>query len=194
MDNQLKQPYILQVNNMDIKLRKLNKPLVYLLNSLLAISTPVILHAQENNGAFIMSSVGAFNNFSNNSMALTFTSSSNCLNVQNGAAVLTGERGNGLFATNCEAITKINSLGIKLFPNPVSDFTKVKFTNTPPLNDNFIITILGLDGAKVANLNATGYELFQGKQINLSSLSSGTFFIQIESLKYIDALKFIKVK
>jgi hypothetical protein len=179
---------------MDIKLRKLNKPLVYLLNSLLAISTPVILHAQENNGAFIMSSVGAFNNFSNNSMALTFTSSSNCLNVQNGAAVLTGERGNGLFATNCEAITKINSLGIKLFPNPVSDFTKVKFTNTPPLNDNFIITILGLDGAKVANLNATGYELFQGKQINLSSLSSGTFFIQIESLKYIDALKFIKVK
>jgi hypothetical protein len=127
-------------------------------------------------------------------MVLTFTSSSNCFIVQNGAAVLTGERGNGLFATNCEAITKINSLGIKLFPNPVADLTKVKFTNTPPLKDNFIITILGLDGAKVANLTATGYELYQGKQINLSSLSTGTFFIQIESSKYLDAIKFIKVK
>ena len=194
MGNRLKQSFILQVSNMKIKLRKLNSPVVYLLNILLAISTPIILHAQENNGAFIMSSVGALNNFSNNSMALIFSSSSTCLNVQNGTAVLTGDRGNGLFAANCEAITKLNSLGIKLLPNPVSDFTKVKFTNIPPLNDNFNITILGLDGSKITNLSATGYELFQGKQINLSGLSTGTFFIQIESSKYIDALKFIKAK
>jgi len=194
MGNQLKQSFILQVSNMKIKSRILNIPVVFFLFFLATISTPIILHSQENNGAFIMSSVGVINNFSNNSMALTFSSSSNCLNVQNGAAVLTGVRGNGLFAANCEAITKINSLGIKLLPNPVSDFTKVKFMNTPPLNDNFIITILGLDGSKITNLNATGYELFQGKNINLSNLSSGTFFIQIESLKYIDAIKFIKVK
>jgi hypothetical protein len=179
---------------MKIKSRKLGSRFVYILSLGLAMSSPSMLYAQENNGAFIMSSVGALYNFSNNSMALTFSSSSNCLIVQNGAAVLTGDRGNGLFAANCEAITKINSLGIKLFPNPVSDFTKVKFTNVPPLNDNFNITILGLDGSRITNLSATGYELFQGKQINLSSLSSGTFFIQIESPKYIDAIKFIKAK
>lgn len=160
----------------------------------LAIATPFMLHAQVNNGAFIMSSVGTISNFSNNSMAVTFNSNLACLNVQNGSAVLTGERGNGLFAINCIKVTKINTLGIKLFPNPVNDFTKVKFINTPPLNDNFVITILSLDGYKIANLSATGYELFQGKQINLSSLSNGTFFIQIESPKYIDALKFIKAK
>jgi hypothetical protein len=193
MGKQLKQASILQVSNMNIKSRKLNIKFVFLIGINLLFS-PLFLNAQENNGAFIMSSVGAINNFSNNSMSLTFTSSSNCLNVQNGAAVLTGERGNGLFATNCEVITNINSLGIKLFPNPVTDLTKVKFMNTPPLYDNFIITILGLDGTKVANLSATGYELFQGKQINLSSLGTGTFFLQIESSKYIDALKFIKAK
>jgi hypothetical protein len=179
---------------MKIKSRKLNIPVVLFLSILMTTSSSLILQAQEKNGAFIMSSVGVINNFSNNSMALTFSSSLNCLNVQNGAAVLTGDRGNGLFAANCEAITKLNSLGIQLLPNPVSDFTKVKFTNIPPLNDNFNITILGLDGSKITNLSATGYELFQGKQINLSSLSSGTFFIQIESSKYIDAIKFIKVK
>jgi hypothetical protein len=179
---------------MKIKLRSLNIRFVFSLGMLLVLSFPSMLHAQNNYGAFIMSSVGAINNFSNNSMAVIFSSSSPCLNVQNGSAVLTGERGNGLFVTNCEAITKINSLGIKLFPNPVSDLTKVKFINIPPLNDNFVITILGLDGSKISNLSATGYELFQGKQINLSSLATGTFFIQIESPKYIDALKFIKAK
>jgi len=194
MGNQSKQSFILQVSNMKIKSRKLNIQVVLLLSILMITSKSMILHAQEKNGAFIMSSVGVINNFSNNSMALTFSSISNCLNVQNGAAVLTGDRGNGLFAANCETITKINSLGIQLLPNPVSDFTKVKFMNTPPLYDNFIITILGLDGSRITNISATGYELFQGKQINLSSLSSGTFFIQIESSKYIDAIKFIKVK
>ena len=194
MGNPSKQSFILQVSNMKIKSRKLNIPVVLFLSILMTTSSSLILQAQEKNGAFIMSSVGVINNFSNNSMALTFSSSLNCLNVQNGAAVLTGDRGNGLFAANCEAITKLNSLGIQLLPNPVSDFTKVKFTNIPPLNDNFNITILGLDGSKITNLSATGYELFQGKQINLSSLSSGTFFIQIESSKYIDAIKFIKVK
>jgi hypothetical protein len=179
---------------MKIKFRNLNIRFVFSLGMLLVLSFPLMLHAQNNNGAFIMSSVGAISNFSNNSMAVSFNSNSNCLNVQNGAAVLTGERGNGLFVTNCEPITHFNSLGIKLYPNPVSDITKVKFINPPPLNDNFVITILGLDGSKIANLSATGYELFQGKQINLSSLAAGTFFIQIESLKYIDALKFIKAK
>lgn len=179
---------------MKIKFRNLNIRFIYLISIATSLSTPLLLNAQQNNGAFIMSSVGAISNFSNNSMAVTFSSSSPCLNVQNGSAVLTGERGNGLFVTNCDAVTKINSLGIKLFPNPVSEFTKVKFVNTPPLNDNFVITILGLDGSKIANLSATGYELFQGKQINLSSLAAGTFFIQIESPKYIDALKFIKAK
>jgi len=168
--------------------------LVIAIITIIGFALPRSLQAQELTGAFIMSSVGGLQNMSNNSMAVTFISRANCLNVQNGTAVLTGDRGNGLFVTNCETIAKINSLGIKLFPNPVSDITKVKFINTPPLNDNFIITIIGLDGSKIVNLSATGYELFQGKQINLSSLAAGTFFIQIESPKYIDALKFIKAK
>ena len=110
---------------MKIKFRNLNIRFVFSLGMLLVLSFPSMLHAQNNNGAFIMSSVGSISNFSNNSMSVNFSSSSNCLNVQNGTAVLTGERGNGLFVTNCEPITNFNSLGIKLFPNPVSEFTKV---------------------------------------------------------------------
>jgi hypothetical protein len=75
---------------------------------------PQSIQAQQLTGAFIMSSVGGLNNMSNNSMAVTFSSSATCLNVQNGTAVLTGDRGTGNFAVNCEVKSKYNTLGIKL--------------------------------------------------------------------------------
>jgi hypothetical protein len=173
----------------------------WLKHSVLTIIIPIItlafpksLNAQQLTGAFIMSSVGGLNNMSNNSMAVTFSSSATCLNVQNGTAVLTGDRGTGLFSVNCELNLKMNTLGIKLYPNPVIALTKIKFMNTPPLNDQFSISIWGTDGFKITSGKATGYELFQGMPLDFSMLQAGTYIIQIESEKYTDALKFIKAK
>jgi hypothetical protein len=160
---------------------------------IIAFAFPKSLIAQQLTGVFIMSSVGGLNNMSSNSMAVTFNSSTTCLNVQNGAAVLTGDRGTGAFSVNCEVKTKINTLGIKLFPNPVRAMTKIKCINTPPLNDQFNISIWGTDGFKITSGKATGYELFQGMPLDFSMLQAGTYIIQIESEKYTDALKFIKV-
>jgi hypothetical protein len=173
-----------------INLRSILSTLV----ALWVLASPQSIKAQELSGAFFMSSVGSIQNFSNNSMAVTFSSSSNCLNLQNGTAVLTGERGNGIFATNCIVNTKYNSLGIKLYPNPVITTTKIKFINTPPLNDQFNISIWGADGFKITSGKATGYELFQGMTLDFSMLQAGSYVIQIESKNYSDALKFIKAK
>ena len=157
-----------------------------------AIAFPQSIQAQQLTGAFIMSSVGGLNNMSNNSMAVTFSSNATCLNVQNGTAVLTGDRGTGNFAINCEVKSKYNTLGIKLYPNPVVSITKIKFINTPPLNDQFNISIWGADGFRITSGKATGYELFQGMTLDFSMLQAGSYIIQIESEKYTDALKFIK--
>lgn len=168
-------------------------------NSILATIIPMMvlllpqcLNAQQLNGVFIMSSIGGLNNMPSNSMAITFNSSTTCLNIQNGTAVLTGDRGTGNFAINCEVNTKINTLGIKLYPNPVIATTKVKFVNTPPLNDQFTISIWGTDGFKITSGRATGYEIFQGLPLDFSMLQAGSYIIQIESEKYRDALKFLK--
>ena len=166
--------------------------LVIVIITIIAIAFPQSIQAQQLTGAFIMSSVGGLNNMSNNSMAVTFSSSATCLNVQNGTAVLTGDRGTGSFAINCEVNTIFNSLGIKLYPNPVVSITKIKFINTPPLNDQFNISIWGADGFKITSGKATGYELFQGMPLDFSMLQAGSYVIQIESDKYRDALKFIK--
>ena len=159
---------------------------------IIALAFPQMLKAQNLSGAFIMSSVGTLQNMSNNSMAVYFTSIANCLNVQNGTVVLTGNRGTGSFAINCDVDTKFNTLGIRLYPNPVTTNTKVKFINTPPLTEQFSITVWSAEGYKVSTTKATGYEIFQGKQMNFSSIGTGSFIIQIESEKYRDALKFIK--
>jgi hypothetical protein len=166
--------------------------LVILIITISAIAFPQSIQAQQLTGAFIMSSVGGLQNMSNNSMAVTFSSSATCLNVQNGTAVLTGDRGTGNFAINCEVKSKYNTLGIKLYPNPVVAVTKIKFINTPPLNDQFNISIWGADGFRITSGKATGYELFQGMPLDFSMLQAGSYIIQIESDKYTDALKFIK--
>jgi hypothetical protein len=150
------------------------------------------IHAQQLNGVFIMSSVGGLNNMSSNSMAIAFNSSTTCFNVQNGTAVLTGARGVGAFSVHCEVSTKFNTLGIKLYPNPVIATTKVKFINTPPFNELFNISIWSTEGFKITSGKATGYELFQGMPLDFSMLQAGTYIIQIESEKYTDAIKFIK--
>lgn len=155
----------------------------------LCISPRASLQAQV---TFIMSSMGSMPGASNTGMAIQFNSIATCLNVQNGLAVLSGVRGNGQFAVNCEVTLKINSLGIKLYPNPVNTTTKVKFTNTPPLTEVFNLTIWTTEGVLLSTRKETGYNLFQGLSLDVSTLISGTYVLKIESENYVDALKFIK--
>lgn len=152
---------------------------------------PSKLHAQSS-ANFMMSSMGSIPGASNNGMAIQFNSIATCLNVQNGVAVLNGVRGSGQFAINCEVTLKINSLGIKLYPNPVNITTKVKFINTPPLTENFNLSVYTTDGALLSTRKESGYNLFQGINLDMSALGSGSYVLKIESENYVDALKFIK--
>jgi hypothetical protein len=152
---------------------------------------PHKLQAQSS-AAFIMSSVGSIPGASNTGMAIQFNSIATCLNVQNGVAVLNGVRGSGQFAINCEVTLKINSLGIKLYPNPVNTITKVKFANTPPLTETFNLTVWTTEGVLLFTRKESGYNLFQGINLDVSALGSGSYVLKIESENYLDALKFIK--
>ena len=157
----------------------------------LFIFTTQIIQAQSS-PAFTMSSMGSMLGSSNTGMAIQFNSIASCLNVQNGIAVLSGERGNGQFALSCEVSLKINSLGVKLYPNPVSANARVKFLNTPPLADIFNLSIWSSDGILISTRKETGYNLFQGTEIDLRTIIAGSYILKIESTNYVDAVKFIK--
>ena len=152
---------------------------------------PIKLQAQSS-ANFMMSSMGSIPGASNTGMAIQFNSIVTCLNVQNGVAVLNGVRGNGQFAMNCEVTLKVNSLGIKLYPNPVNITTRVKLTNTPPLTETFNLSVWTTEGVLLSTRKESGYNLFQGINLDVITLGSGSYVLKIESNNYVDALKFIK--
>lgn len=141
---------------------------------------------------FVMSSIKSMAGSTSSVSAINFKSNAACLDVQNGLVVLKGERNTGEFAINCEVTMKFNNLGIKLFPNPVNNATKVKFINTPPLTEVFNLSIWNTEGAIMNNRKENGYNLFQGLTMDLSWLAPGSYVLKIESNNFVDAIKFIK--
>ena len=83
---------------------------------------------------------------------------------------------------------------MKLYPNPVSAFAKVKLINTPPLTETFSLTIWTAEGVLISTRKEMGYNLFQGIEIDLNTMTAGTYVLRIESTNYVDAIKFIKAK
>jgi hypothetical protein len=152
----------------------------------------IVLKCSMAEAQIVMSSIGMMGNASSTINALNFKSSTTCIDVQSGVAVLNGQRGNGQFTMNCEVTMKINSLGVRLFPNPVNHITKIKLNNTPPLTETFSLSIWTTEGALIRSQKETGYNLFQGLNIDLSGLTNGAYIFKIESQNYMDAIKFIK--
>ena len=156
--------------------------------------SPLTIQAQNFSGAFIFSSIGSIKNASSNSMPITFVSNLNCLQVNNGASLLVGKIGTGLFSPNCIVNIKFNTLGITIFPNPVQEFATIKFMNTPTLAEIFSISIWSMEGVQIKKITTNGVELKKGKIIDCRNIAAGAFVLQIESSNYVDAIKFIKVK
>ena len=146
----------------------------------------------ESMGQRGVSSIGSIGGSAANISAINFNSISTCIDVKSGIVVLTGKRANGEFTLNCEVSMQYNTLGVKMFPNPVQNQTKVKATNTPPLNEKFNLTIINANGAIISSRKETGYNLFQGLTIDLGNLQSGTYLLKIDSPKFVDVIKFIK--
>lgn len=141
---------------------------------------------------FMMSSIGSFAGTSSNIAAINFKSTAACIDVQSGIAVLKGDRSDGQFAINCEVKMQFNTLGIKLYPNPVSNVTSVKLINTPPLTEIFNLSVWTTEGIMISTRKETGYNLFQGLTIDLGSLTAGSYVLKIASTSFVDAIKFIK--
>ena len=152
------------------------------------------MQSQDIAHGIMMSSVGVIGNLSNNSMPIDFSSKNGCINIQNGVAVLIGDRSKGNFTISCKTPVKLNTLGAVLFPNPVVNKTTVRFSNKPLFDEDFMLTVWSIEGASLFSVRANGSELLLGKVIDLGGIASGTYLITVESSQYTDAIKFIKAK
>jgi hypothetical protein len=142
---------------------------------------------------YIFSSMGNFLNTSSNASAVNYTSKASCINLQSGIALLKMSPNTGEFAVNCTIDQKINTLGLQFYPNPVRFISKLKFTHTPPLHEIFTISIWNPEGYIIKTKQVTGYQIFQGLPLNVAELSAGNYILKVESLQFIESIKFIKV-
>lgn len=147
----------------------------------------------SNGQQFIISSMGSFNNTVSNVSAINFKSNATCIDVQSGIAILNNKRSYGEFNINCTINQKFNTVGIVLYPNPTQSFAKLKFINAPPLSENFKLSIWNPEGYLMNVRQVTGYQIFQGLNLNLTELNAGNYILKIESPQFIEALKFIKI-
>lgn len=139
-----------------------------------------------------VSSIGSIGGSVANVSAINFNSIATCIDIKSGITVLTGKRATGQFAINCEVSMQFNTLGVKMFPNPVQTQTKVIATNTPPFKEIFNLTIISSNGVILSTRKELGYTLSQGLTINLGNLQAGTYVLKIDSPKFVDVIKFIK--
>lgn len=143
---------------------------------------------------FLMSSIGPIPGTSSNMTALNFKSNSNCMDVQSGLAVLNNTTRLGNFDVNCILSTQFNTLGLKLFPNPVQSNARLRLSSNPSTYQNFKISIWNTDGHMISQSYESSAQLYQGLLMNLNNLVAGSYLLKAESSVYIEAIKFIKVK
>ncbi len=142
---------------------------------------------------FIISSMGYMAGTSNIASPINFKSTATCIDVQTGIAVFNSSPAFGEFAINCKIGQVFNSLGLKLFPNPVTSNAILKFTNTPLLTQVYKLSIWDAQGELISTSKENGYSLFQGLPIHLNNLSAGTYILKLESTQSLDAIKFFKI-
>jgi hypothetical protein len=156
------------------------------------ISLLVVSKAYSQSPIIVMSATNMANGSPIISSPINMQSALKCIDVQTGIAVLSGNVSTGDFAINCEVNYKFNSLGIKLYPNPVVNATRVKFINPPPFEEAFKVSVWSTEGILVKSQNEIGINLYKGVVFNFNELHTGSYILKIESAKFVDAIKFIK--
>lgn len=152
----------------------------------------VLVNKDASAQGFLMSSLRTMGTSSSNISPMNFKSNANCINVETGIAMLSSANGNGAFSINCAITQVFNTLGIKLFPNPVNNFTKAKLINTPPLTESFNVSVWNTEGVMISTRKETGYNLFQGIMLDLGNVVSGSYILKVESAQFVETIKFIK--
>jgi hypothetical protein len=163
---------LFQQNYISVQITRMRKFLITLSFSF------IVLFVKAQTGLFVMSSIGAMAGTTSNGLAINFNSIAACIDVQTGVAVLNGARGNGQFAINCEVTMKINSLGIKMYPNPVSSYLWISGEAN---NIKTILYTLTDAQGKIIMKNSFELSVTNENKLDLSTLNTGVYFLRLEN-------------
>ena len=114
-----------------------------------------------------------------------------CIKVTNSISKFS-ESKKGAFLSNCVVNIEYPKFQMNLSPNPVYNFSVLKFVSKVPNESRFRVNIFNNSGQAVQATEATQEQLLSGYRLNLSSLVTGVYFVQVSSSSGVETLKFIK--
>ena len=117
----------------------------------------------------------------------------NCIKVTNSISKFSVSKKGDFFST-CSVNINFERIQIQLAlaPNPVNTFTVIKCTGKLPNDTKFDVMVYNNTGQPVYATETTQQNLLAGFRLNLSSLVTGIYFVQVSSSSVLSTLKFLK--
>ena len=118
-------------------------------------------------------------------------SGENCFNITNSINKFWASK-TGDFFTNCVVDVDFVKFSIKINPNPVINYATVKFINKIQNENKMRLSVYSNLGQPMKAYDVTQDQFLSGFRLDLSSLPSGYYFIQISSSTILQTFKILK--
>lgn len=118
-------------------------------------------------------------------------SGENCFNISNALNKFWASN-TGDFYTNCVVDVDFVKFSIKINPNPVINYATVKFINKVQNENKMRLTVFSNLGQPMKAFDVTQDQFLAGYRLDLSTLPSGYYFIQISSSTLLQTFKILK--
>lgn len=151
-------------------------------------------HAQSVS-SITVSAIGAFADGGKaTSLALSISKSTDCLQLNTGLALYSGIMGHLPFVMTCKTDAPTLPVDIKLYPNPVENYTRL-VSSLPTTNSSpFQLSVIDALGRIVMVKQISATLLSAGISLYFGQLPSGNYFLKLDRENLHHVIPFIKVK
>ena len=117
----------------------------------------------------------------------------NCIKVTNSISKFSVSK-KGDFYSTCSVKINFDRIQVQLAlaPNPVNTFAVIKCAGNLPNDTKFDVMVYNNTGQPVYATETNQQQLLSGFKMNLESLVTGIYFVQVSSSSVLSTLKFLK--
>lgn len=118
---------------------------------------------------------------------------SDCMWLHMGLGLHYAEKRHGVFEVDCWKQDSLSEIQFLLYPNPVHSTATLSILSQGAFNHKIQLQWVDAQGRTVKTQRVTMQDLYPGFSIDMSSFSSGVYFLRIVSSAFNSAIKIIKI-
>ncbi len=140
--------------------------------------------------SYSIGSIGGMSKSSGYSTPILITGD-NCFKVSNNISKFWASK-KGEFFASCVVDLDYIKLSIKITPNPVITYANIKFLNLLKNDNKYTVVVFNNSGQPALVKEVSQEAFLAGYKLDMTSLASGYYFIQIGSSSILQTFKILK--